>query len=361
MIRKWMMVLAIAAMTMTGCKSPTPPPTPREKPRPEPPVEPQAAPDPAAEGEAQEGQDVVLKIGETEITQAELDQQLERVPAFQRANARDRVVKQLVTRAMYFEFVRANDLMVDEAEYDQAAAREREKFEEAMAREREAFKAFLENLRPAMSINAYIKEAVSDERAKAYMADHPGYFDGTKVKVSHLLIKCPTWASTEEQKAARRKLQGIVEQVNNRELTFAEAAKQFSDCSSAEKGGDLGEIEFGGSMDTYFTIQAFETPEGQMSDVFRTSDGWHVLLVTDVERGDGTPKPSESPHGSKIKPESLARRALRAVVENEVQMAALDAIPVENNLPPLPEPSRPPVAAPTTAPATTDKADTADQ
>ena len=334
MIRRWMMMLVVAALAVSAA-------TAQEA------VTPPAAAEPAGPGP----DEVVLRIGQTEITQAELDERMAGMPGLQRAGSRDRIVQQLVTRALYLEFVRVKNLTVDEADYEQKVTVEREAFEKAMAREQAAFDAYLENLRPMMALNAYVKQTVSDEQVAKLMADHPEFFDGTKLKVSHILVKCSTWDATADQKAALKKLQDIVDRINKRELTFAEAASQFSECPSSSKGGDLGDIEFGGPMDPYFTMQAFGTPEGHMSKIFRTSFGWHVVLVTHVERGDGTPKPWKSRMGSEVKPESLAQRALRARFENEMQMAVLDAIPVENKLPPLPEPPQRPAAVRPAPPA----------
>ncbi len=365
MIHKWMMMVLVLAV-ITGCmatdRDPVAPSSTAEAAAPpaetaqpaEAAQQDQAA---QAEEEAQdaEADTVVLTVGQTEITQAELDERMQNIPAAQRARSRAQLVRQLVTRAMYREFVRAKNLTVDDEEYEQTLARQRERFEAAMAREREAFEGYVETLRPSMALNAYVETVVSDEQVDKLMADHPEFFDGTKVTVSHILIKCNTWDSTADQTAARDKLQGIVDRINNRELTFAEAARQFSECPSSDKGGDLGQIEFGGPMDPYFTIQAFSTDEGRMSEIFRTTHGWHVVLVTDVQRGDGTPKPWASRGGSEIQPESLAQRALRAMFENEIHMAAMDLIPIENDLPPLPEPPAPPAPAAATDDQTADE------
>lgn len=59
---------------------------------------------------------------------------------------------------------------------------------------------------------------------------------------------------------------------------FGKLAGEFSECPSKNKGGNLG--FFGrGQMVGAFELAAFSTPPGQMSDVIKTSHGYHIILV----------------------------------------------------------------------------------
>ena len=58
---------------------------------------------------------------------------------------------------------------------------------------------------------------------------------------------------------------------------FIEIARKESDCSSAERGGDLD--FFGrGQMQKAFEDQSFALSVGEMSDLVDTDSGIHVLL-----------------------------------------------------------------------------------
>ena len=62
-------------------------------------------------------------------------------------------------------------------------------------------------------------------------------------------------------------------------MLFRSLAKEFSDCSSAKKGGDLG--EFGtGEMQRPFEEATFALKVGEMSDVVETDSGVHLILRT---------------------------------------------------------------------------------
>lgn len=57
---------------------------------------------------------------------------------------------------------------------------------------------------------------------------------------------------------------------------FQELAKEYSDCSSAKQGGDLG--EFGrGQMQKPFEDAAFALQPGQMSAPVQTDSGIHLI------------------------------------------------------------------------------------
>jgi NIMA-interacting peptidyl-prolyl cis-trans isomerase 1 len=60
---------------------------------------------------------------------------------------------------------------------------------------------------------------------------------------------------------------------------FVQIAKEFSECSSARDGGDLG--VFGrGQMQKEFEDVAFSLKIGEMSDPVSTASGIHIILRT---------------------------------------------------------------------------------
>lgn len=59
---------------------------------------------------------------------------------------------------------------------------------------------------------------------------------------------------------------------------FGLLAEKVSECSSAKKGGNLGWFPRG-KMVGEFETKAFSTPVGEVSAPFKTTNGWHILLV----------------------------------------------------------------------------------
>lgn len=98
-----------------------------------------------------------------------------------------------------------------------------------------------------------------------------------EVELFHLVKRpAPTAAALKDAKA---KLESIREQIIRGEIPFQEAAKKYSeDFGSARIGGDLG--EFGrGRMVPAFEEVAFKGKEGEISEVFKSEYGYHIMLV----------------------------------------------------------------------------------
>ncbi len=84
-----------------------------------------------------------------------------------------------------------------------------------------------------------------------------------------------TFNRTQEQ--ARELIGNIQEQIQNGDITFVQAAIEYSDCPSGQDGGMLG--EFGrGAMVAPFEEAAFALPVGGMSDIVETQFGYHLIL-----------------------------------------------------------------------------------
>jgi peptidyl-prolyl cis-trans isomerase SurA len=62
---------------------------------------------------------------------------------------------------------------------------------------------------------------------------------------------------------------------------FAALAKQFSEDPNAENGGDLGFIKKGTLSELAFEERAFALGTGQVSDVFETRLGFHIIKVSE--------------------------------------------------------------------------------
>merc|ERR1711957_611427 len=61
---------------------------------------------------------------------------------------------------------------------------------------------------------------------------------------------------------------------------FGKLAEEHSDCTSKKKGGELGYFQRTGMVGA-FSEAAFKTPPGQMTDIVKTKNGYHLILVED--------------------------------------------------------------------------------
>lgn len=109
---------------------------------------------------------------------------------------------------------------------------------------------------------------VTDKEVAKYYDEHKDKFSTPpKIKVRHILVK-----TKEEAEEVLKEIKGGKD--------FAALAKERSNCPSAKKGGDLGLISKG-RMDPAFEKAAFALGEGDISDVVKTSYGYHIIKVED--------------------------------------------------------------------------------
>lgn len=101
-------------------------------------------------------------------------------------------------------------------------------------------------------------------------------------QVRHILIKPNEILSTED---ARQKIEDIRARLE-KGASFAELALTYSeDPGSARQGGDLGWVS-AGDMVPEFDAMMRKTPVNQVSDIFQSSFGWHILTVTGSRQQD---------------------------------------------------------------------------
>ena len=104
----------------------------------------------------------------------------------------------------------------------------------------------------------------------------------SEVRVSHILIACPRGASAQTEAQAKGRMEEIYQQLrrNNTAENFASMAETNSDDPGTKSaGGDLGWMT---AMQVVYEFEnyAYNTPVGDISPVFRTDFGYHVLRVT---------------------------------------------------------------------------------
>ena len=102
-----------------------------------------------------------------------------------------------------------------------------------------------------------------------------------QIQASHILVSYDQAQNSTSQLIKEDALEHI-ENLKSRLQTgseFSEVAREYSDCPSAEKGGDLG--VFGrGAMVPAFDAAAFDLEIGEVSDVVESEFGYHLIYRT---------------------------------------------------------------------------------
>ncbi len=193
---------------------------------------------------------VVARVNQVEITYGEFKQRLENLQQ-QRGPIRPEQFKDVV-RGMIQEEILLQDATAEGVERDGGV------------------QAKLEQARRQVLIEELLRRKViapshvTDEDVRKMYEDNKPLFSTETVRVSHIMVKTET-----DAEAILKDLQAGKD--------FAEVAKAKSqDTGSAEKGGDLGELRHGQTVQE-FEAEAFRLKEGELSPVIKTQYGYHIL------------------------------------------------------------------------------------
>lgn len=136
------------------------------------------------------------------------------------------------------------------------------------------FRADLERVKEEMLANFNVQKAiekvsVTDDEIKEYYEENKENFKkGESVTASHILVD-------DEDKAKE-----ILEKIEKGEMSFEDAAREYSSCPSSQNGGALGEFTRG-QMVPEFDKAVFEMEKGVVSGPVKTQFGFHIIKVTD--------------------------------------------------------------------------------
>jgi peptidyl-prolyl cis-trans isomerase D len=122
---------------------------------------------------------------------------------------------------------------------------------------------------------------VTEDDEKVY---YQGHIDQYKLEdrahVAHILFK--TVGMTDAQVAeVKKKAEDVLSKAKHGG-NFGDLAKQYSEDTTKDKGGDLGWIVRGQTVPE-FEAAAFSLPKGSISDLVKTQYGFHIIQVIDRE------------------------------------------------------------------------------
>jgi parvulin-like peptidyl-prolyl isomerase len=122
-------------------------------------------------------------------------------------------------------------------------------------------------------------ETVSDAEAREwYEANLGDYKQPARTSVN--LVKVEKVASEEDEQEILSILEEIRNDIVSGRLTFEEAARTYSEDTSADVGGDLGFFDRN-RMTEPFTEAAFDLAVGDVSEPVKTQFGYHIIECTD--------------------------------------------------------------------------------
>jgi peptidyl-prolyl cis-trans isomerase C len=209
---------------------------------------------------------ILAKVGTLTVSEREVDEFLaelgQRGQGYNNPEGRKAILEQIISSKLLLIDARHN-LLETEAE----------------------FKAELAKLRENLLINYAGNKVISavkvnEEDVKKYYEDNLDKFkQGESVNADHILVDS-------EEKALE-----ILAKIESGEMTFGDAAKEFSSCPSGQRGGNLG--DFGrGQMVPEFDKAVFELEVGEVTKTpVQTQFGYHLIKLN--SKSDATVMPFE--------------------------------------------------------------------
>ena len=123
----------------------------------------------------------------------------------------------------------------------------------------------------------YAKVTISRQELESFFRKHRDDYAEDSVHARHILIAVPPNASPEDDAKARDRAKTVLAKARKGD-DFAQLAKQYSEDPNKDKGGDLGELARGQTVKP-FEDAAFSLKPGEISDLVRTTFGYHIIKV----------------------------------------------------------------------------------
>ena len=145
-----------------------------------------------------------------------------------------------------------------------------------------AYKQEMAMYRQQLAANYLIDKEVTESLLKEAHARMQN-----NIKAAHILVMFPANYTEKDTLNAFLKLNAILKDIKSGKISFEDAAKKYSDDKgTSENGGNLG--FFTALQLVYpFETAAYSTPIGSITNVFRTTFGYHIVKVLDIKKNEG--------------------------------------------------------------------------
>lgn len=242
---------------------------------------------------------VVAKVNGHEITGEEFEREIDRLsqiylrlgaaPGVGFKDLKKHALDNLISRELVFQECEKNNLEVDDQMVDEELNQifpNKEAFKNYLQQANISEEVFRKTIHTNVAIQTFLNEkfyktiSIPEENMrKFYDQNSKMFIQPEVVHASHILILVDRKADEKAVGAARKKIEEIERKIKDGG-DFAALAKEYSQCPSKNKGGDLG--YFGrNKMVEPFDKVAFSTPPGQTSPIVETQFGFHIIKVHD--------------------------------------------------------------------------------
>lgn len=245
------------------------------------------------------GQKIAAKVNGEAIPMSEVEAVLAMrpkqpfpIPEAQQKLIRQEVLEMLISERLMKQYLAKHAPPLDPAEFNRQMAalveslKAQGKTLEDFCKESRQTEAQLKTgLANMLRYNAHARQLAAEPELKRYFEENIDYFMRTTLRLSHIVMRIPSGSPAAEREQARKMLAEIRQNIIDGKITFADAAKEYSQCPNASKGGDIGIVTRKWMLDEAVARVAFTLKKDEISEIVESEFGLHLLKVT--ERNEG--------------------------------------------------------------------------
>ncbi|MBI4773736.1 MAG: peptidylprolyl isomerase [Deltaproteobacteria bacterium] len=248
---------------------------------------------------------VLAKVNEAVITQEDLNRELDNAKArMEQLGAakqglsveamKGEVLDNLIKRELLYQKSKEAGIVIDEATVNEKIDSVKKRFpgdaefQAALAEKGLSEKDLRLQVTKGLATKQLLDRdvirniTVSDQEMHKYFDENPDFFtQPERYHTRHILVTMQKDWDDAKKAEARKKIEDIKTRLDKGE-DFAALAKEYSDCPSKDKGGDLGSVSRG-QMVKPFEDAVFSMKPGERSGVVETEFGLHLIEVLEIE------------------------------------------------------------------------------
>src|SRR3990172_10170452 len=203
------------------------------------------------------------------------------------------VLNEMVEERLMLQFAKDNNIKVSDDDVKAAIEDIKkqnnftdEMLEKELNKENITLNDYKERLREQITVSKVInyevrsKVQVDEKDVKKYYDEHRDELaTPEEIRVRHIMFAYSEDMDSQKEEIIKKKAFDILNRIKQGE-DFASLASMYSEDASAKNGGDLGYFTKG-KMIKVFEDTAFALKKGEVSDVIKTSFGYHILKYED--------------------------------------------------------------------------------
>jgi len=263
---------------------------------------------------------IVAIVDQTVITEQELESRIVSLSAQLKKQGtelpeasilRKQILERLISDALQLQYAAQTGIKVDDTQLDKTLERIAEQnkltvreFYDALNQDGISVRKFRSDIRNEIII-ARLREREVESRVNVSESEIDNYLttqastnqNQDEYEISHILIRVPEDAATEDVQKAKAKVDEILAALASG-TSFAKVSASFSDAPNALEGGNIGWKQ-SAQMPALFLDALKAMQKGEVSAALRSPNGFHILKLTD-KRGGSSPLIIEQTHARHI-------------------------------------------------------------